>query len=56
MRQGITERDEKYLTRFNSPYKTLELAGGGHIFFSPDILTYDNNDNNNDHMTLGHIV
>ena len=38
MRQGITESNKKYLTRFNSQYKVLELAGGGHIFCSPKIL------------------
>ena len=38
MRQGITESDNEYLTRFNSRHKTLELAGGGHIFCSSEIL------------------
>ena len=38
MRQGITESDDKYLPIFNSRYKVLELAGGGHIFCSPEIL------------------
>ena len=38
MRQGIKESDDEYLTRFNSRYKVLELAGGGHIFCSPKIL------------------
>ena len=38
MHQGITESDNEYLTRFNSRYTILELAGGGHIFCSPEIL------------------
>ena len=38
MRQGITESDEEYLTRFNSRHEILELAGGGHIFCSSKIL------------------
>ena len=38
MRQGIMESDEEYWTRFNSQYKVLELAEGGHIFGSPEVL------------------
>ena len=38
MRQGATESDDDYLTRFNARAESLELAGGGHIFCSPDIL------------------
>ena len=38
MKQGITESDDDYLTRFNSRCKNLELAGGQHIFCSPAIL------------------
>ena len=38
MLQGITESEDKYLKIFNSRYKFLELAGGGHIIFSPKIL------------------
>ena len=38
IRQGQTESDDNYLTRFNSKAKNLELAGGEHIFCSPTIL------------------
>lgn len=38
MRQGATESDDDFLTRFNARAESLELAGGGHIFCSPDIL------------------
>ena len=38
MRQGATESDDEYLTLFNARAQSLELAGGGHIFCSPDIL------------------
>lgn len=37
MRQGATESNDNYLKRYNSNLQTLELAGGEHIFCSPQL-------------------
>jgi len=38
MRQFSTENYSDYLTRFDARYKNLELASGGHIFCSLQII------------------
>jgi len=37
LKQGGTESNDNYLDRFKSQLTALELAGGGHLFTSPDI-------------------
>jgi len=50
-RQGINKSDDDYLSRFNSRFKNLEMAGGGHIFCSPDLLKKKLQDANDDEIT-----
>jgi len=40
-KQGQNESDDNYLNHFNSCLKNLELAGGEHLFCSPQILGKD---------------
>ena len=41
MRQGESETNDDYLTRFKSSAETLNLAGGEHIFVSKEMLKVD---------------
>ena len=38
MRQKEDENNEDYVKRFNGNAQTLELAGGAHIFFGPQLV------------------
>ena len=37
-KQGATESDDKFLTRFKSSVNTVELAGGNIIFFPTNLM------------------
>ena len=41
-RQGQSESDDDYLNRFNARLQNLELAGGKHMMYSPELIGIEN--------------